>query len=215
MKIVLVLFNKMKEEYKILKDFPEYLIYNTGKIYSLKTKRFLKLHYDSCGYRHVTLYKGTKSSRVTIKVHILVAKAFISNPLNKREVNHIDCNKSNNVVTNLEWVTKKENIKHALLKGRCNRSRLSPLKEEQVKLVPILIENGFSIKLISRLYKVSSTTVREIITGKTWTYLHLKVDRKKYKTGIIYINNVLFNKLKSFDIDNTVLNSRVKMLESV
>lgn len=207
----------MIEEYKILKEYPGYLIYNTGKIFSLKTNKYLKQHYDSCGYRHVTLYKGSKKNRVTVKVHILVTKAFITNPAPniKIEVNHKDCNKSNNAVSNLEWVSKKENIQHALQQGRCNRTQLSPLVEAQVKLIPVLISFGFSIKLISKLYKVSMTTIREIITGKTWKYLNLKVIRPPFKRDTLYLPLNLYTQLKSFNIDNTVLNSRVKMLESV
>ena len=207
----------MIEEYKILKEFPGYLIYNTGKIFSLKTNRYLKQHYDSCGYRHVSLYKGTKNSRTTIKVHILVALAFIPNlnPLVRTEVNHLDCNKSNNKVSNLEWVSRKENVQHAVKNNRCIRAVLSPLLEEQVKLIPNLIFYGFSIKLISRIYKVSMTTIREIITGKTWKYLNLKIVRLPFKRDSIEIPKALYLKLCSFNIDNTVLNSRVKVLESV
>ena len=51
----------------------------------------------------------------TVSVHILVAKAFIPNPDNKPEVNHIDQNRANNSVSNLEWVTKRENMKKHLL----------------------------------------------------------------------------------------------------
>ena len=138
--IVLILNkNKMIEEFKILKEFPNYLIYNNGKVYSLNLKKFLRIHKDSCGYNHVTLYKGTKKDRKTFKVHILVAKLFIPNPLNKEEVNHIDCNKNNNCVSNLEWVSRLENVRHALNNGRCIRTYLSPLQEEQVKLIPLLI----------------------------------------------------------------------------
>ena len=193
------------------------MIFNTGKIFSTKTNRYLKQHYDSCGYRHVTLYKGSKKNRITIKVHILVAKAFIinSDPLLKTEVNHKDCDKSNNTIFNLEWVSKKENIQHAIQKGGCNRTVLSPLVEAQVKLIPSLVSLGFSIKLISRLYKVSMTTIREIITGKTWKYFNLKVTRPPFKKDILYIPLKLYLQLKSFNIDNTVLNSRVKVLESV
>lgn len=129
----------MIEEFKILKEFPNYLIYNNGKVYSLNLKKFLRIHKDSCGYNHVTLYKGTKKDRKTFKVHILVAKLFIPNPLNKEEVNHIDCNKNNNCVSNLEWVSRLENVRHALNNGRCIRTYLSPLQEEQVKLIPLLI----------------------------------------------------------------------------
>ena len=66
---------------------------------------------DRKGYPAVDLYKGGK--RVTRGVHILVAEAFIPNPDNKPEVNHKDGNKYNNNVSNLEWVTHKENVRHA------------------------------------------------------------------------------------------------------
>ena len=63
------------------------------------------------GYYELSLRKDGKEKR--FKVHRLVACAFIENPYNKPEVNHIDGNKSNNCVFNLEWATSKENKKHA------------------------------------------------------------------------------------------------------
>lgn len=63
------------------------------------------------GYYELSLRKDGKEKR--FKVHRLVACAFIENPYNKPEVNHIDGNKSNNCVSNLEWTTSKENKEHA------------------------------------------------------------------------------------------------------
>lgn len=59
------------------------------------------------------------------------------------------------------------------------------------------------------------TTIREIITGKTWSYLNLNCERVPFNRGIIQIPKKLYVKLISFNIDDTVLNSRVKILESV
>lgn len=205
----------MIEEYKKLKDYPAYRIYNTGKIYSEYTKKFLRRHHDSSGYLHVTLFKGSKKTRKTFKVHILVAKAFIPNPLNKPEVNHIDCNKENNKVTNLEWVTKHENMIHASKFSYKNRESLSPLTKEMVEIIPLLLTLGMSIKLIATLYRVGHITIRNIIQGKTWKQLNLVFTRNNYKKGIIEVPRNIYNKLKSFNVDNTVLNSRVKVLESV
>ena len=66
-------------------------------------------------YYHVTLFKNNK--RKVALVHRLVADAFISNPLNKETVNHIDGNKKNNFVGNLEWATNSENTQHAFKTG--------------------------------------------------------------------------------------------------
>lgn len=80
------------------------------------TQRFIKSHpmsiqYNNRGYCFVC-YKEN-GVRKNILVHRLVAEAFIPNPQNKPEVNHIDGNPKNNNVINLEWVTPSENRKHA------------------------------------------------------------------------------------------------------
>ncbi len=67
------------------------------------------------GYKYVNLYKDNKNK--TYRIHRLVAEAFIPNTENKPDVNHIDADKSNNLPSNLEWATKKENTKHLIKKG--------------------------------------------------------------------------------------------------
>lgn len=206
----------MIEEYKKLKDYPMYRIYNTGRIYSEFSKKFLKRFDDNSGYLQVTLFKGNKIGRKTIKVHILVAKAFLPNPNNLPEVNHINCNKYDNRVQNLEWVSRRNNMIHAAKYSYKNRESLSPLTQDMVRLIPILLKSGFSIKLIAALYKVGHITIRNIINKSTWNHLNLKFPKKSnYNRGIIEIEPLLYKKLKSFNVDNTVLNSRIKMLESV
>lgn len=85
---------------------------------------------DFAGYLVVMLY-GSKS-RTTCKVHRLVAKAFISNPENKPEVNHIDGDKSNNYVDNLEWVTGSENKAHAYSIGLSKVVKVRCIDDGQV-----------------------------------------------------------------------------------
>lgn len=88
-----------------------YQIDKNGNVYSFYKKRFLKPAPTNWGYLTVELFKNKKGK--TYKIHRLVAEAYIPNPDNKRCVNHIDCNKQNNNVENLEWCTYSENLKHA------------------------------------------------------------------------------------------------------
>ena len=111
----------MKEIWKDKKDYEgHYQVSNLGRAKSLdryikgkghslqfKKGRILKPMKDSNGYLKVRLCNGEKSK--TFNLHRLVAEAFIPNPNNYKEVNHKDENKTNNVVTNLEWCDKKYN----------------------------------------------------------------------------------------------------------
>lgn len=100
----------MREERKAIPDFSShYTISSFGYVVSTKhtkTERHLYGFKASGGYKRLTL-DGKYAS-----LHRLVAQAFLPNPDNKREVNHIDGNKGNNRVDNLEWATSSENKKH-------------------------------------------------------------------------------------------------------
>lgn len=96
----------------MIKDIKEfeglYQITDDGRVYSIRKDKYLKPRKDKDGYLLVNLYKDKK--QYTRKVHRLVAEAFIDNPEGKSDVNHIDCQRDNNSVSNLEWVTHRENI---------------------------------------------------------------------------------------------------------
>lgn len=85
-----------------------YTVNDNGQIYSIRSNKYLKPRKDKDGYLLVNLYKEKK--QYTRKVHRLVAEAFLDNPEDKAEVNHIDMNRQNNEVSNLEWVSHRENI---------------------------------------------------------------------------------------------------------
>ena len=108
------------EQWKPVKGFENYEVSNMGNIKSLnymhtKETKILRLCKDKDGYLRVNLYKNGK--RYAKLVHRLVAQTFIPNPENKPQVNHIDGDKTNNTVDNLEWVTVKENQQHAYNAG--------------------------------------------------------------------------------------------------
>ena len=88
----------------------KYAVDDSGYVINAKTGRVLKQSSTKKGYQKVDLYLG--GERKTVRIHRLVAEAFILNPDNKPQVNHIDNNKLNNAVSNLEWVTDSENKEH-------------------------------------------------------------------------------------------------------
>lgn len=96
-----------------------YKVSNLGNIISVRRNYKKGIWYitpfDNGGYLRVSLVVNNK--RTNLLVHRIVAEAFIPNPENKDSVNHIDGCKTNNTVENLEWVTKSENIKHAIKIG--------------------------------------------------------------------------------------------------
>lgn len=102
------------EEWRVISEFPNYEVSNYGRVRNWKG--YIKsLKHDRYGYPTVDLYNNSK--RTEKLVHRLVANAFIPNPENKPTVNHIDGDKMNNKIDNLEWNTHKENMQHAVRTG--------------------------------------------------------------------------------------------------
>lgn len=117
------------EEWRTIKDFPNYLVSNFGNIYSLKRNGTLggvrKTNFSHNGYIQVSL--KNENGLVNKRVSRLVAEAFIPNPENKPHVNHIDENKTNNRVENLEWTTIKENMNHGSRNSKISKSKEIPI----------------------------------------------------------------------------------------
>lgn len=97
-------------EWRTIKDHPHYMVSNDGDVVNTLTGKQLKPRCNN-GYHMVTLCD--ESGQHQIYTHRLVANEFIPNPESKSQVNHIDGDKKNNAVVNLEWCTGSENMKHA------------------------------------------------------------------------------------------------------
>jgi len=112
------------EEWRIIKNFENYEVSNFGRIKNKNTFKILKLTNHS-GYYNINIKND--NNRKSLKVHRLVAEAFLENSENKSDVNHKDKNKLNNYLSNLEWMTRKENNIH-----RCNGSKISCNKNKPI-----------------------------------------------------------------------------------
>lgn len=122
---------------KEIPDFDGYYADENGNIYTTLKKgcrdRFnlskriapqkLRYRYLRNGYARVYMRRVSTNQREDVYVHRIIAQLFVDNPENKPFVNHLDCNRSNNKASNLEWVTSKENNDYALKFG--NMKRLS------------------------------------------------------------------------------------------
>lgn len=103
-----------------IKDY-NYTITKTGLIKNCKTKKKVTSYIATNGYVRVRLQKN--GERHNYALHRLVAETFIPNPNQYPEVNHIDGNKLNNHVSNLEWCTRSQNMKHVWATGLRKKSK--------------------------------------------------------------------------------------------
>ena len=105
------MLNLNNEIWKVITRLHE--VSNCGNIRNFNTKKLLNPHINTTVYYYITLRNEAGKKRKHYKLHQLIAKAFIPNPLNHLYINHKDGNKLNNNLSNLEWVTHKENMEHA------------------------------------------------------------------------------------------------------
>ena len=102
-----------KQIFKPIKNWEDlYEITNDGKVYSIRSGKFLKPRLSLDGYERVSLCRDGK--HYDMRIHRLVAEAFLENENNLPQVNHKDFNKCNNYVSNLEWCTGKDNVHYSM-----------------------------------------------------------------------------------------------------
>lgn len=134
---------------------------------------FIKPTKAGKGYLKAKLCKGKDTK--CFYIHRLVASAFCQKPTSANQVNHIDGNKANNFARNLEWITAKGNVQHALVKGLIPwigaGSHYAKLTEEKVAEILTLLRKGeITATAIAKQFNVSNGCISMIANGKTWKY---------------------------------------------
>lgn len=179
----------MKEVWKDIEGYEGiYQISNLGAVKSLarvdakgnnRVEKILKGIPTSDGYLRVHLCINTK--RIKKPIHRLVAETFIPNPDNKPQVNHIDEDKTNNTLDNLEWVTAKENVNHGTaISRRAYKQRLSQ-KGKVVTAIDIATgeHNTYtSMKECARCLNINAAGIYQVLKGN---YRHVKGYTFKHK----------------------------------
>ena len=153
----------MKEVWKDIEGYEGlYQVSNLGRVKRVKTDRILKGCKDKGGYLVIGLYKNNVMSTKTI--HRLVAQAFIPNPENKPEVNHIDEDKANNKVNNLEWMTRKENNNHGTRNERISKTLSISISATNIKTGESIDFN--SGKECARKLGLNPSHITAVLKGK-------------------------------------------------
>lgn len=153
-------------------NFPNYELNKNAEFRNKNTGLILK-HIYTRRYPSVNLYNSNGSK--SLSIHRLIAEHYIPNPNNYPYVNHIDGNKLNNSITNLEWCTPKQNNDHAITMGLQKvvgeENGCSKLTDEQVSKIKYLLSIGTHQRVIGKQFGVSQTLVHFIKRGKLWKHI--------------------------------------------
>ena len=152
------------ELWATIDDRPKYEVSSNGRVKNKRTGKILGRRLDKDGYPNVYLYNelGRGNNK---KVHRLVATAFLEYDPERSQVNHINGNKEDNRVENLEWCTGSENIRHAYDNGLLHanmkpaiKARTKIFEEDKNNIIKMRSE-GMLLKDIARLYNTSISTI--------------------------------------------------------
>lgn len=168
----------MIEEWKDISNYEGlYKISDLGRVKSLyrkdksgvvRAEKIKSTFYDGQGYEIISLSKN--GIKKTFRIHRLVAMAFIPNPDNKPEVNHIDENKAKNCAYNLEWVSKSENMRHNGLCGRiANKNRINSKSKKPILAITLdgSVLKFESINEAARRLNLHAPNLISCLKGKT------------------------------------------------
>ena len=172
--------SKIAEEWRDIEQFKgEYQISNFGRIRNYRTKKVLKNYISPEGYICNSLRHSKEERTHTVRVHRLIAEAFIPNPNNYPIINHIDGNKQNNNIENLEWCTAQHNIQHSFDNGLQEPTNIILVGYDYVIAFAMYL-NGFLYgEIVERLgNKVKDRAVYQALKRKTYLRWYSEDDFK-------------------------------------
>jgi hypothetical protein len=176
-KQVNLFFSQNEFEVREVKGYEDkFLVSENGLLISKRTNKVLTQNVNPKGYlNHATKIGGRSGANKYFKIHRVVAEAFIDNEDNKPEVNHINADKTDNTKRNLEWVTSKENTRHAIESGLITTISGSGhpscvFSHKEVLEIKHKIEtSGRSLRSIAKDHDVDKNTIRDIKLGITYS----------------------------------------------
>lgn len=159
--------------FKIINDFPDYVISEYGNIYSLKKQKLIKPYKSR--YYQLTLHKKGAGKGKQACVHRLVAESFCTKKTDQdNTVNHIDGNRYNNHYSNLEYCSKSQNTKHAFNTGLCSAKGINnpkcKLTEADVKEIRFL-HKKIKPKRILEIYGIKHPCLYNIVKRISWAHI--------------------------------------------
>lgn len=161
----------MKEEWRPIPDHYPYEASDLGRIRN-GDGHVMKTFINWQGYERIYLNVCRKNA----KVHRLVAYAFLPKINGKDRVNHINCKKTDNRLSNLEWCNDSENMVHAHKNGLVDFIKgtqiwCARLDEIQVKTIKLCLEQGITCRQLADYFKVHWGTVNDIKHNRTWKHI--------------------------------------------
>lgn len=163
---------------EVFKDIPgwedRYQVSNLGRVWSKVTNKFLTLFKEKHGYIRVCLTLNGNDKKYL--VHRLVASAFIKNKSNKRCVNHINSNRTDNSVKNLEWCTHSENLKHGFkygnadLKGSKHNNSITN-EEDVIKIRKLYATRNYKQYELAKMFGLKSAHISQIVLRKVFKHV--------------------------------------------
>ena len=152
-------------EFAFLKEDPNYIIYNDGRLFSIKSGKFIEPNEYTGGYLKYNIY--TKGKRFSKSVHRLVAEYFVENrnPIDCNEVNHIDENKKNNSMDNLEWCNRKYNVYYSKTWEKASEANQKRVAKCDINTHEI-IEIYDSIRKASKANNCTEQNIGRVTKGK-------------------------------------------------